>query len=111
VNTINPSLIDHAKLILLHAPMTQDEKASAWDQFHNARDSADLTARLANVSMPDEVKASLVAGKKLSEPEPTPVDKAAAAIHRMSELDSKILELAESHPSVFRALLDAATKD
>jgi hypothetical protein len=108
---IDSRLHDHAKDMLSNAPLTDDEKASAWDHFHDARDSTDLTGRLANVSMPEEIRASLIAAKQLSEPEPTPMDRVTAAINHLSKLDKNVLDIAENHPRVLQTLAAAMVKE
>jgi hypothetical protein len=104
-------VIDHAKRILTAAPdMTDDQRAPAWEHFHSARDSKDLTARLTTVDVPPEVKAALVKAKAINDPVPTHVDQVVEAIHRLAALDPQLLEISEAHPHVLKHLTDAASQ-
>jgi len=109
---IDPRLVDHAKAILQDAPLDLATKASAWDHWHDARDAQELSTRLAEVEMPDHIAQKLIEAKRLSMPKPdvTPVDKATAAINRLAQIDKTVLDLAEKHPTVARALIEAAVK-
>jgi hypothetical protein len=102
-------VIDHAKRILTAASsMNDDQRADSWDHYHSAQDSKDLTTRLNTVNAPDDVKASLVSAKKLSDPKLTAVDKVVDAIHRLAAMDPRTREIAESHPAVLKALLSGS---
>jgi len=108
---IDAQLHDHAKAILQEAPLNSDDKADLWDAFYSARDSKDLTQQLTNVEAPEELKASLIAAKKLSEPEPTPTEKLTAAINHLAKVDKNVLDIAEAHPRVLQTLVAAMVKE
>lgn len=105
----DPRLHDHAKDILSNAPLDDSTKATLWDHWHDAHDVHELSTRLADMDIPSDVAESLIAAKKLSEPEPTPIDNATAAINRLTQIDPKILDLAEAHPNVLRHLVTLVT--
>lgn len=45
--------------LLRKAPMTDAQRADAWDAFYQASDQADLTAKLQTMKIPDAAKAAL----------------------------------------------------
>jgi hypothetical protein len=104
-------LHDHAKDILSNAPLDDSTKADLWDHWHDARDTHELSTRLADMDIPSDVAESLIAAKKLSEPSLTALDRATAAIHRMTQIDPQTLELAEKYPNVFRHLIQATREE
>jgi len=101
---------DHARRILEGLPdhvMSMDSKADAWDAFYQSHHSQELAAKLANIDMPVQVKQDLYEAKKnFSDPVPTPMDRAVEAIHRVSNLDPNVLEIAESHPHILGVLMN-----
>jgi hypothetical protein len=109
---INPRLHDHAKDILLGVNLAQEDKAAAWEHYHDARDGKDLSARLKGV-VPDELKNQLVAAKdkSVAPDEPDAVDKVVAGINRIGEIAPKVLALTEKRPTVLKLFVDAALKD
>jgi hypothetical protein len=88
---VNPRLHDHAKDILLGANIAQEDKAAAWEHYHDARDGKDLSARLKGV-VPDEIKNQLVAAKdkSIAPDEPDAVDKVVEGINRIGEIAPKV---------------------
>jgi hypothetical protein len=104
-------LHDHAKDILTPAPITQDQKAGAWDHFHTTKSSAELTGRLHSLPLPEDLKQQLVNAKKYNDPVPTHVDKIITAIHRMAAMDPRLLDLAEKNKTVFKYLTDVANQE
>jgi hypothetical protein len=106
---IDPRLHDHAKDILSNAPLDDSTKATLWDHWHDARDVHELSTRLADMDIPSDVAESLIAAKKISEPEPAPTDKAVAVINHLSKLDKNVLDLAEAHPNVLRHIVNSIT--
>src|SRR6202789_3588023 len=103
--------MDHAAPILAGSPDLDDQKrADLWDIFHNSKSSDALAQHLQSVEAPDEVKQQLFEAKKSTTPAAKPVDKATAALARMSAIDPKLLDLAESHPKVTALLVGAATQ-
>lgn len=102
---------DHARDILSATPIDDETKASLWDEYHSARHSADLAARLQAVPIDDVLKQRLIAARKLSDPELKPTEKVADVISRIAQMDRRTLQIAETHPNVMRAFADAATKE
>lgn len=103
---------DHAAPVLSADPTLSDEsRASLWDAFHN-KSADELVQHLHEQDISPDTKQSLFEAKKASMPAPTPHDTVVAAIQRMAQLDPKVLDLAESHPTVLKALTSAtATPD
>jgi len=108
---IDPRLHDHAKEILSNAPLDDSTKATLWDHWHDARDVHELSTRLAAMDIPSDVAESLIAAKKLSEPEPTPTEKLTAAINHLAKVDKNVLDIAEAHPRVLQTLVAAMVKE
>ena len=102
---------DHARDILSATPIDDESKVALWDHYHGAQTSAELAARLQGVPVDDFLKQLLIAAKKLSDPELTPTEKVTDVIGRISKMDKRTLQIAESHPNILRALTDAATKE
>jgi len=113
VSAAQPDIVrptdDHAYRILKGIPddvMSMDSKADAWQHYYDARDSKDLVNRLMNFDAPLNVKHDLYEAKKnFSDPVPTPMDRATDAVHRISALDPRVLEIAESHPNILKSLM------
>lgn len=91
--------------------LTQDQKASLWDDYHAAKTPAELVQRLQNHNVPNQLKHELLQAKQITAPVPSLADKVTDAIHRMSRLDPETLAVAEKHPTIAKAFLDAATKN
>ena len=102
--------VDHAAPILRGDPQLDDEaRASLWDVFHNSKDSNELAKHLAPISAPDDTKQSLFTAKQQSDPVASPVDKVSSVLLKMKALDPQALEVAETHPNVFKTLAAAAS--
>jgi hypothetical protein len=116
--------MDHAEPVLRKHGVDSDTAASLWDDFHNARTSADLTKALEKY--PDlnaAVKHDLFVEKQKNDPAPTWHDK----LDRVIEVINKHLPnlhetssarggkssitTADRHPNVLRAFLDAQKKE
>lgn len=110
MGTIHPSLIDRAKEILTSANIPAEQKANAWDAYHDAPNSKHLVARLQYLDLPEEIKQQLYDAKRANEPEPTALDRKVEAIKRMATIPKHVLEDAEKHPVLLKALLDAANQ-
>ncbi len=108
---IDLQLHDHAKDILSNALLDDSTKADIWDHWHDARDAHELSTRIANMDIPSDVAESLIAAKKLSEPEPTPTEKLTAAINHLAKVDKNVLDIAEAHPRVLQTLVAAMVKE
>jgi hypothetical protein len=105
----NNPYIDHAAPILAGEPtITDDDRSNLWDIFHGSKDSEELVQKLQSYEAPDHVKASLFDAKHASMPGQEPVAKTLAAISKVKEIPADVLDLAESHPNVLKALTGAA---
>lgn len=105
----NNPYIDAAAPILAGAPeLNDDQRADLHDIFHGSKDSEELVQKLQSYKAPDHVKASLFDAKHASMPGQEPVAKTLAAISKVKEIPADVLDLAESHPNVLKALTGAA---
>jgi len=109
---------DPAEPILRAHGIDADTAASLWDDFHNSRTSAGLMTKLEKYSdLPAAVKHELFVSKQKGDPAPgwlERVDKVIGAIESMKGLaaspargGTSSLKVAESHPTVLQALMDA----
>ena len=104
--------VDPAAPILAGDPALSDEnRASLWDVFHSTKDHNELVQKLATIAAPEDTKQRLVKAKQQMSPAPAPVEKATAALQKLTEIDPKVLDLAESHPTIAKAFIAAATKE
>ncbi len=85
-----------------------DTKADIWDLYHAAKDETELAQNLQQMPIPDDTKQRLVAAKFASK---SKLDRAVDAITRLRTIPSELLGLAESHPTVFKSLVDEAMRD
>lgn len=102
---------DHAAPILAGDPSLSDEnRAELWDIFHGSKSPEELVQKLQVLAVPDDTKKRLYDEKKLTVP-PTvePISRIATAITQMTQMDPKALDVAESHPTVFKTLTAALT--
>jgi hypothetical protein len=95
---------DHAYLVLADAPCSRPTKERAWDEFYAARNAQELASRLNQIpELPESVKVALIAARRNIEP--SQHEQVINAIHELSRLDPKILEVAEKHPNLLKHLL------
>ena len=98
--------VDPAKGILQGATaITDEDRADLWDLFHGSKNPEDLAAKLQPLGVPDDVKQSLFEAKTQNTPAVEPVAKAVSVLKTVAGLDPKILDAAEGHPNVTKALL------
>jgi len=94
---------DHAKDILAKAAdLSDDQRADAWDAWHESKDPQELSERLKDV--PADIAGALLAAKERTMPEPPA---AARAVEAMAKINPEHLDLAEKHPTVLQTLIDA----
>lgn len=107
--SVSPFL-EPAEPILRGDPaITDEQRADLFDAFHS-KNADELVQHLQPLMIPDDTKKRLLDAKKLSIPPAVePMDKVAAVMTRMTQLDPQALELAESHPNVFKTMTAAAT--
>jgi len=104
----NSPFIDHAAPVLAGDPSLNDQqRADLWDAFHS-KDAAALVDHLHEQDIPQATKQSLWEAKQRSEAPTDPIEKTTAAIKKLQQLDPEVLELAEAHPNVLKALIAAA---
>lgn len=107
-----PDFIDHAQPILSATnEINKPTKANLYDVFHTSKDPQELAQHLGPLPISNGLKTQLFEAKQKTVPPPEPLDKATRALSRIAQLDPKILDLAEAHPKVTTALINAATKD
>lgn len=109
--TPTPVLDAAAKILYGEPGITDDDRANIWDLYHVSKDSSELADHLQNISvLPDDTKHRLFRTKQLAEPAPSALDRAVIALSKLNTLDPKVLELAESHPTVAKSFVDAVTR-
>lgn len=100
--------IDHAYPVLAGEPtINDDQRADLHDAFYS-KNPDELVQHLQSLDMPDKFKQSLLDAKQKSMPAVAPVDKIAAVMTQMTQMDPAALALAEAHPNVFKTLAAAA---
>ena len=113
--TASPFLDPAKPILAAHPAITDDQRADLWDIFHQSKDSGELAQHLQPLDIPDDLKHHLFVAKDAtapaSEPKVPPVDKVTAAIHRVAQIDPKVLDLAETHPNVLKTLTTAAMQE
>jgi hypothetical protein len=103
---------DPAEPILNAEPsIDQNSKADLWDAFHS-KSADELVQHLHSLAIPNETKTALWQAKQAMTPKPVSsnIDKVSAAIQKLSQLDPVTLDIAEKHPIVSKAFIDAAVK-
>ena len=103
--------VDHAAPILAGDPaITDEQRADLWDVFNKSKDHNELAQHLQDMTaVPDDTKQALFDAKKKAIPPVEPLDKVTAAIARIKQIPPDVLEMAESHPNVLKAITSAAT--
>jgi hypothetical protein len=97
---------------ILRLELASDEvRANAWEAFHQSQTPEELVTNLRPIPISDETKRALLLAKQITQPPPTPVDKVVSALGAMAKMNPHVLAAAESHPTVAKALIDAATKE
>jgi hypothetical protein len=100
---------DHAAPVLAGEPTINDaQRADLWDAFHT-KNADELAQHLQPLTLPDDFKHKLWQAKQQSIPAIAPVDKVTAAMKQLAQVDSQVLEVAEAHPNVLKAMTSAAT--
>lgn len=110
MSTTPQPFLDHARPILDSDPALSDEhRADLWDIFHSSKNADELAHHLQPLSVSDATKQALHEAKQKNTPEPAPADHIVNALTRLSTMDPKILELAESHPNILKTIVSAVT--
>lgn len=105
------AILDYGKIALTDIPGLSDpEKESLWDTFHNVSSANELAQRLQNSNVSDPVKKDLLWYRekqdRLPAAAPHPAIGALTNLHQLSQM--KVADLAEKYPNVASALIDAA---
>lgn len=95
----------HAERILTPAPITQDQKADAFDHFYAAKTPQELSTRLQALGLPAEVHSALVDAKTASMPVKSHMDKIVEAVNKLAAMNPQLREIGESHPALLKAFL------
>ena len=99
---------DHAAVILQQAPELTDEmRETLWNVYHSKSTPEELAKVLEHFVASNDTKHRLWDAKKMTAPEPTPLDRTQKAIRSVAQMDSDTLKIAEAHPVVLKALVDA----
>jgi len=90
--------------------ITDEDRASLWDAFHNSKSPNELAQKLQPLGIPSDTKHKLWAAKQATAPVASPVDKVTEALNRLKQIDPDTLAVAEKFPTVAKAFIDAAVK-
>ena len=105
----NSPAADPAEAILRQAPeLTEAMRETLWTVFHSKRTPEELAKVLEHFSASTKPNTRCGKRKKLTAPEPTPLDRTLKAIRSVAQMNLNILKIAESHPVVLKALVDSA---
>lgn len=104
-----PVVSDLAAPILAGDPALSDEhRADLWDAFHGTKNAGELAQQLQPLVVPDDTKRRLLDAKKQATPPIVdPLDRVSAVMSHLSQIDPEVLNLAETHPNVLKALTAA----
>lgn len=103
---------DHAEKILAADPTLDDAtRSTLWDSYHSTVDPNELASQMRDVIAPEDTKNKLILAKQTTSPVPTRVEKLTSALTTMSRVDPKTLQIAQQHPNVAKALIEAATRE
>ena len=101
----SPFLDPAQPILAAHPAISDEQKADLWDIFHGTKSPDELATKLQPLGVPDDVKQSLFEAKTQNAPAVEPVAKAISVLKTVAELDPKVLDAAEGHPNVTKALL------
>ena len=90
------------------AGLTDDQRERLWEIFHDSPTPDNLARRLQYHDIALDTKHRLFEAKRLTAPAENATDRTVSALKRVARIDPKILETAEKHPTVLKALTDAA---
>jgi hypothetical protein len=105
----SPLWLDPAEHILrADAGLTDDQRERLWEIFHDSPTPEALARVLQYHDVSNDTKHQLFEAKRRTAPAETATDRTVSALKRVASIDPKILETAEKHPTVLKALSDAA---
>ena len=109
MSTTPSPFMDHAAPILAGEPTIDDnQRADLHDAFYS-KNADELAEHLKPMAVPDDFKHKLWTAKQQSAPAVPTVDKVTDAMTKLAQIDPKVLEVAEAHPNVLKAMTSAAT--
>lgn len=85
--------------------LTDAEREKVWDIYHESQTVSILARRLADLGVEPALGQQLCRAKAVTIHEPTDTEKVHAIMQHMSAMDRRVLDAAEKHPNVLRALL------
>jgi hypothetical protein len=93
------------------ASLTDDQRERLWEIFHDSPTPETLAKVLQYHDVSNETRHQLFEAKRLTAPAENATDRTASALTRVAQIDPRILETAEKHPTVLKALTDSAMSD
>ena len=107
-----PLWADPAEQILrTDAVLTDDQRERLWEIFHDSSTPEALAKVLRYHDISNATKHGLFEAKRRTAPVESPTDRTVSALKRVAQIDPRILETAEKHPTALKALADAAMSD
>ena len=108
----SPLWLDPAEHILrADAGLTDDQRERLWGIFHDSSTPEALAKVLRYHDISNATKHGLFEAKRRTAPVESPTDRTVSALKRVARIDPQMLEVAEKHPTVLKALADAAMSD
>lgn len=104
----SPAADPAEKILRDDSDLFNEDREELWNLYHLSKTPDELAQYLhplENVS--NDTKHQLFMAKKRTAPEPTPLDRTQRAIQSVAQMDPDTLRIAESHPVVLKALVDA----
>ena len=99
------------RILRADAGLTDDQRERLWQIFHDSVTPEALARVLQYHDVSNDTKHQLFEAKRRTAPAETATDRTVSALKRVASIDPKILETAERHPTVLKALADAAMSD
>ena len=107
-----PLWADPAEHILrADAGLADEQRARLWEIFHDSPTPEALAKVIQYHDVSNATKQGLFEAKRRTAPVESATDRTAAALKRIASIDPHILETAEKHPTVLKALTDSAMSD
>lgn len=94
--------------ILLPEDLTNDVKASIWDDFYESPSAAAFAEQIERFGLNQPLMRALVTARRNSSA--VQRHQFASALHTMSQIDPNLLATAEKHPNVLKVLLGATVQ-
>jgi hypothetical protein len=105
----SPLWMDPAEQILrADVGLTDDQRERLWEIFHDSPTPEALAKVLQYHDVSNATKHGLFEAKRRTAPATSPVERTVSALRSVASIDPHILETADKHPTVLKALTDAA---